>query len=87
MRKTIVTAALLSLVATAASAQPRPNWEHGKFPYAKQQHSVCFEKARRLNGYEMRAKSDGRLTRSERATMASLQRDLDRSCGRFRWQR
>lgn len=86
MKKLIIASGLLALFATAASAQPVPTWEKDKFPYAKKHHTVCFEKARRLNGYEARAKADGRLTRSERNTMAALQRDLDRTCGKYRWR-
>ena len=87
MKKIIMAAGLLTIAATAVSAQGLPRWEKDKFPYAQRQHSVCQDKARRLHDFERRASSDGRLSRSERNTMAALQRDLDRSCGRFRWNR
>ena len=86
MKKLMIMAGLLSLMATAASAQPVPAWEKGRHPYARERHSVCIDKARRLNHFERRAAADGRLSRSERHMMAALQRDLDRSCGRFRWR-
>lgn len=86
MKKLIIAAGLLGMLAGTASAQPIPAWEKGKYPYAQKNHAVCFDKARRLNGFEARAKADGKLTRSERNTMAALQRDLDRTCGKFRWR-
>lgn len=85
MKKFVIAAGLLAVAATAAGAQDGRGWEKGRFPYAQKNHSVCQDKARRLHGFEARAKADGRLTRSERNTMALLQRDLDRTCGRFRW--
>lgn len=85
MKKLIIAAGILGALATTASAQPVPAWEQGKFPYAKARHNVCFAKAQRLRAYEARATADHRLTRSERNTIASLKRDLDRTCGKFRW--
>ncbi|MGE0699400.1 MAG: hypothetical protein AB7O57_09920 [Hyphomicrobiaceae bacterium] len=87
MKKLAIAVGLLGLLATTASAQPVPAWEKGRHPYARQHHGVCIDKARRLHGYERRAERDGRLSRGERQTIAALQRDLDRTCGRFRWGR
>ncbi len=87
MHRLVLSVGLLAVAATAANAQfSPPRWEKEKFPYAQRHHSVCQEKARRLFDYERRASADGRLSRSERATMDVLRRDLDRTCGRFRWR-
>lgn len=64
---------------------PHHQWSQGRHPYGKRHHGECQEKAFRLHSYERRAAEDGRISRSERATIRSLQHDLDRSCGRFRW--
>lgn len=86
MKKFVIAAGLIgAFAASAAQAQPVPAWEKGRFPYARERHNVCVDKARRLHDFERRASADGRLSRSERSTMAVLQRDLDRTCGRFRW--
>ena len=69
------------------SQPPHTTWKGDDHPYAKHRHNECQEKAFRLHNYERRAAEDGRITRSERATIRSLQHDLDRSCGRFRWNR
>lgn len=81
--KFLLATALLVAGTAVASAQPAP-WSKEAFPYAKKHHSVCQDKAQRLRSYEMRAKADGRLTKRERDTMRTLERDLDRTCGRFR---
>ncbi len=66
---------------------PRETWSRGAHPYARQHHGECQEKAFRLHRFERRAAEDGRISRSERAAIRDLQRDLDRTCGRFRWNR
>ena len=66
---------------------PRTTWRSNDHPYPKHRHDECQEKSFRLHNYERRAAEDGRITRSERATIRALQNDLDRSCGRFRWNR
>ena len=86
MKKIVIASGLLALFTGAANAQPVPSWEKDKYPYAKKHHAVCIDKSRRLHGYEARAKADGKLTRSERNRMAALQRDLDRTCGKYRWR-
>ncbi len=87
MKSLILAAGVILIGATAASAQfaPRP-WARGDHPYEQRFHASCQEKAWRLNGFERRAGRDGRLDRRERMIMRDLQRDLDRSCGRFRWR-
>ena len=85
MKTLIAAAGLLAIGATAASAQYAP-WKKDLFPYEARHHSVCQMKAQRLHGYERRAASDGRLSGRERETIRVLQRDLDRTCGRFRWR-
>jgi len=82
MKKLVIAAGLLAIGATAASADP---WNKGHHPYAEKHHSVCQGKAHRLHGFEMRAKSDGHMDRREREIMRTLVRDLDRTCGRYRW--
>ena len=64
---------------------PRKDWAKDDHPYAKHRHGECQEKSFRLHNFERRAAEDGRISRSERATIRALQQDLDRSCGRFRW--
>ena len=86
MKKLIIAAGLLTMLTAAASAQPVPPWEKGRHPYARERHAVCFDKARRLHRFENRATSDGRVSRSERAEIGYLKRDLDRTCGRYRWR-
>ncbi len=87
MKGLIVAAGLIALGVTSASAQiiivP---WSASGFPYAERHHRVCQEKAWRLHGYERRATADGRLTFKEREEIRFLKRDLDRTCGRFRWR-
>lgn len=86
MKKLLIAAGILAMGACAASAQPVSVWKKEAFPYAQKYHSVCQDKARRLNGYEIRAKADGKLTKKERATMATLTRDLDKTCGHYRFK-
>lgn len=71
---------------TIGQLAPAPAWRRDNFPYEQRRHSVCQEKARRLYIFERRAEADGRLSGSERSTMRDLQRDLDRTCGRFRYR-
>lgn len=85
MKKIVLAAALVVLGATGASAQ-HATWRRGDHPYAERHHSVCQMKARQLHDYERRAAADGRLSWRERRTVDSLRRDLDRTCGRFRWR-
>ena len=60
-------------------APPAGAWRHAR------SHDWCLDKARRLHDYERRAAGDGHLSRGERVTIAALRADLDRSCGRGRW--
>ena len=87
MKSVIIAAGMLALAATSASAQYAPQvWSKGAHPYAQRHHSVCQQKAIQLHRYENRAASDGVLTRSERQNIVALKRDLDRTCGRYRWR-
>ncbi len=61
-------------------------WNRGAFPYEARYHDSCQRKAWRLNWFERRAGSDGVFTWSERRELASLRRDLDRTCGGWRWR-
>lgn len=81
--KFFVAAALLVVGTAAASAQPAP-WTKEAYPYAKKYHSACQDKVGRLRAFEARARADGKLTQRERDTMRTLERDLDRTCGRYR---
>ena len=87
MKSLIIAASLIVVGATSAAAQyaPRP-WTRDAHPYAQRHHGVCQKKAWDLNQYERRAASDGRITGYERRNIAALQRDLDRTCGRYRWR-
>ncbi len=87
MKSVIIAAGMLALAATSAAAQYAPQvWAKGSHPYAQRHHSVCQDKAIRLHRYENRAASDGVLTRVERQNIVALKRDLDRTCGRYRWR-
>ena len=85
MKSLIVAAGILLAGATSASAQHGP-WSQGNHPYAQRHLSVCQDKAFRLHNFERRAASDGRISYNERQTIFSLKRDLDRTCGRYRWR-
>lgn len=89
MKSLILAAGALLIGVTAASAQyypGPPSWARDRHPYAQRHHSVCQEKAFRLNGFERRAGRDGHFDRREREIMRQLRWDLDRTCGRFRWR-
>lgn len=86
MKKLVIAAGLLTLLGASASAQPYGGWQRGNHPYAREHHGVCQDKARRLYRFESRASADGRLSRYEREEIRFLQRDLDRTCGRYRWR-
>ena len=83
MKTMIAALGLLAIGATTASAQFAPH-SRDIHPYAARHHGVCQQKAVRLHDYERRAARDGRIDRRERITIAALQRDLDRTCGRYR---
>jgi hypothetical protein len=85
MTTLLLAAGLLATGMTAASAQYAP-YSRNAFPYAQKYHSVCQQKSHRLHDFERRAASDGRISRSERATMAGLKRDLARTCGGYRFR-
>lgn len=85
MKKLIIAAAILAAGATTASAQ-RYEWRQDRYPYARQYHAMCQDKAERLHIIHRRAKADGRISWRERRLVQALERDLDRSCGRFRWR-
>ena len=85
MKTLIIAAAVIAAGATGAAAQYGP-WARGAHPYEQRHHNVCQEKAHRLHDYERRALRDGRLSNGERQSIAVLQRDLDRTCGRYRYR-
>jgi hypothetical protein len=87
MKYALLAASLLALGASASTASAQ-GWNRDSHPYAQRNHGVCQSKAIRLNQYENRAlRNDGRLDRRERATIESLKNDLDRTCGRYRYNR
>ena len=81
MKQLIIAAGILAFGSTLASAQV---WTKEAYPYAKKYHSACQVKARDFRAFEVRAKADGKLTKRERDKMNALQRDLDKTCGRYR---
>jgi hypothetical protein len=83
MKSLIIAAGVIAAGASAASAQYAPH-HRDHHPYHARHHNVCQEKAIRLHDYERRAARDGRVDRRERETIHALQRDLDRTCGRYR---
>lgn len=87
MKAVIIAAGVVVLGATSAFAQyaPRP-WSFGEYPYERRHHRICQEKAWRLHDFERRAAADGRVTKDERRIAEGLRRDLERTCGGFRWR-
>lgn len=83
MKTWIIAAGFVAAASPMATAEP---WRKDHHPYAERHHSVCQEKAHRLHAFERRASADGHLSRGERAIMRDLERDLDATCGRFRWR-
>lgn len=82
----IATASAQSITLRLGPTPAAPVWAPGLHPYAKRHHAVCHDKAWRLHQYERAAASDGRVSSRERREIASLQADLDRTCGRYRWR-
>jgi hypothetical protein len=85
MKAMIIAAGLIAVGAMTANAQGS-SWSRDRYPYAQRYHAVCQEKAQRLYRFEHRSARDGVLTFEERRTISALQRDLDGTCGRFRWR-
>lgn len=83
MKALLIAAGLVVAGTAVASADP---WDRGRHPYARHHHGVCQDKAHRLHAFERRASSDGRLSHRERDIMRALERDLDSTCGRYRWR-
>lgn len=83
MKAMLIAAGLIAAGAGAASAQ-YGGYNKEVHPYAQRHHATCQEKAIRLHGYEHRAAADGKITHRERETIRALERDLDRTCGRYR---
>ena len=85
MKALIIAAGLIAVGVTSASSQYNP-WVREQYPYARRHHNVCQDKAQRLSAFERRAVADRQLTFQERRTIRALRRDLDRTCGRYRWR-
>ena len=84
MKALIIAAGIIAVGATSATAQNNP-WARGQYPYAQRHHNVCQNKAQRLHAFENRASADRQVTFQERRTIRALQRDLNSTCGRYRW--
>lgn len=82
MKKLLIAAGLLTIGTTIASAEP---WHRDRHPYEERHHAMCQDKAHRLHDFERRAARDGHVDHREREIIRELERDLDRSCGRYRW--
>jgi hypothetical protein len=65
----------------------RPGWARNEHPYQARHHRECQEKSHRLHSYERHAADDGYISPRERRVIRDLQRDLDQTCGGFRWRR
>jgi hypothetical protein len=65
----------------------RSGWTRNEHPYQARHHRECQEKSHRLHSYERHAADDGYISPRERRVIRDLQRDLDRTCGGFRWRR
>lgn len=96
MKALVVAAGMLALGATAANAQYKNEpwvkeykvepWQKDRYPYAERHHRTCHFKAWRLWNYEKRAARDGKISFNERVTIRALKRDLDYTCGKWRWR-
>ena len=84
MKRWLLAAGFIAAAVSGATAQYAP-YSRTEFPYAQKYHTVCQEKAHRLFEFEKRAGADGRISVSERGTMRSLERDLARTCGGYRF--
>jgi hypothetical protein len=65
----------------------RRGWTRNEHPYQARHHRECQEKSHRLHSYERHAADDGYISPRERRIIRELQRDLDQTCGGFRWRR
>ena len=63
---------------------PPPRYIAAEHPYPQRYHNICQEKAHRLADYQRHAAADGYISPRERATIRILERDLNRTCGRYR---
>lgn len=63
------------------------DWRDGAYPYARQHHHVCQEKAVRLWKFEHAVTRDHKLTKDELVLVALLKADLDKTCGGYRLRR
>jgi hypothetical protein len=61
-------------------------WRPSFHPYPAPRHSICQRKAWRLHWFDQNARADGFYSRWERTERRILLRDLDATCGRFRWR-
>jgi hypothetical protein len=87
MKSLILAASVFAIGAGVTAANARDgDWSKDKFPYAKQHHKACQERALRLYGLEKRAKGGGKLSWSERARVKYLELRLNRTCGGYRWK-
>ncbi len=64
----------------------RRGWAQGDHPYQARHHRECQEKSHRLHSYQRHAADDGYISGRERRIIRELQRDLDNTCGGFRWR-
>ena len=62
-------------------------WNKSAYPYARKHHQTCQRKAIRLWRFERSVAADHKLTKVELALVVALKRDLDRTCGRYRYRR
>lgn len=80
----VTTASSLVIGFSGAKAE---DWREGAYPYAKQHHRVCQEKAMRLWRFEHAVTADHKLTTGELVVVAALKRDLDNTCSGYRLRR
>ena len=85
MKTLLAAVSLLALGVTTASAQ-YSGWSRGRYPYEERHHAECQHKAQNLHDFQRRAARDGRIDHNEREIIRSLERDLNRTCGGFRWR-
>jgi hypothetical protein len=65
----------------------RRGWTRDEHPYQARHHRECQEKSHRLHSFERHAADDGYISGRERRIIRELRRDLDDTCGGFRWRR
>ena len=68
------------------SPPPPPVYSRGEHHYDQRHHAACHDKAFRLHHYERHLAKEHYVSPREHAILVRLKRDLDRTCGGYRWR-